>query len=148
LGTVFPPAFLIDPESNLDKEYREKVVSSLGRFLKSNPVLLIIIYDPTKRAPASEGDFLGIIGLGCVMENMWLMAESLGFAFHIITALNANVVEEDVKTILNIPARMKIAFSIRLGYPLSPPGKYLRVRREKEDFVHHNQFGKKIITQL
>ncbi|MFX1496921.1 MAG: nitroreductase family protein [Promethearchaeota archaeon] len=143
LGTMFPPALLRNP--TLDKESREKVVSSIGRFIQSNPILLIILYDPTKRAPASKGDFLGIMGLGCVMENMWLMAESLGIAFHVITALSTDGVEQEIKTILNIPNQMKIAFSARLGYALSKTRKYLRVRREKEDFIYSNKYGKKYI---
>jgi hypothetical protein len=32
--------------------------------------LLVILFDPSKRAPASEGDVLGMMSLGCVMENM------------------------------------------------------------------------------
>ena len=32
----------------------------------------------------SPGDVLGMMSLGCVMENMWLMAESLGIRFHIL----------------------------------------------------------------
>lgn len=76
---------------------------------------------------------------------MWLMAQSLGVGFHIISVLNASPVEKEVKALLNIPNQMKITFGIRIGYPLSAPRKYLRVRREKEDFVYYNQFGKKFI---
>jgi hypothetical protein len=32
------------------------------------------VYDNRKRAPASEGDALGLISLGCVLENMRLTA--------------------------------------------------------------------------
>jgi hypothetical protein len=32
--------------------------------------MLFVVYDPAKRAPASEGDFLGALSLGYVMENM------------------------------------------------------------------------------
>jgi hypothetical protein len=38
---------------------------------------------------------------------------------------------------------MKIAFACSLGYPAEPANPYLRVRRELEDFVHHNEFGHK-----
>jgi len=105
--------------------------------------MLIVVYDPAKRAPASEGDFLGILSLGCLMENMWLMANSLGIGFHILSSLSAETVEEEVKKILNIPENLKIAFSCRLGYVVSAPAKYLRVRREKKDFTNYNKFGSK-----
>ncbi len=38
-------------------------------------------------------------------------------------------------------SNLKIAFAVRLGYPLSAPPMYLRVRREVEDFTYHNRFG-------
>jgi nitroreductase len=141
LGTMFPPEL-----RNPEKSPKEKIISNLGRFLQSNPILLVIFYDPNKRAPASEGDFFGKMGLGCVMENIWLMAQSIGIASHVITALNADSVENKVKSILKIPNQMKIAFSVRLGYPAPNSYKYLRVRREIEDFVHQNQFNNKFIS--
>jgi len=35
---------------------------------------------PEPARAASDGDFLGIVSLGCVMENMWLAAESMASA--------------------------------------------------------------------
>lgn len=142
LGTMFPPE-LRNPEAELDKVTDEKVVSFLGRLIQTSPVVLIVVYDPSKRAPASEGDFLGIMSLGCVMENMWLMAHSLGIGFHVVSVLSADPVEKEVKSLLNIPENLKIAFASRLGYPISTPTKYLRVRRDMEDFTHYNRFGNK-----
>jgi nitroreductase len=104
-------------------------------------VLLIVIYDPKKRAPASEGDVLGFMSLGCVMENMWLMAQSLGIGFMIMSVFSADSIEDEVKRVLNIPENVKIAYACRLGYPVSAPAKYLRVRRDVEDFTHCNRFG-------
>ena len=69
------------------------------------------------------------MSLGCVMENMWLMANSLGISFHLVSATGADPVEKEVKSILNIPDRLKIPFAFRLGYPVTTPTKYLRVRR-------------------
>jgi len=82
------------------------------------PVLLIVLHDSRKRAPASEGDVLGIISLGCMMENMWLMAQSLGIGLQIMSVFSGTSVEEEVKRMLAIPNYMKIAFAARLGYPL------------------------------
>jgi nitroreductase len=139
LGTMFPPSWRT-PGAKLEES--EQFNSSLGRTIQSSPVLLIVVYDPGRRAPASEGDFLGAISLGCVMENMWLMANALGIGFHVVSSLSADQVEQEVKRILDIPDHLMIAFSVRLGYPVSA-GKYLRVRRDVQDFTHHNRFGNK-----
>ena len=141
LATLFPPSWT-DP-AKLDEIVRGSGARSLQETIRGSPMLLIVICDSRKRAPASEGDVLGIMSLGCVMENMWLMAQSLGISFHIISAFSADAVEKEVKRILDIPQHMKIAFACRLGYPISAPTKYLRVRRDMEDFVHHNRFGNK-----
>ena len=136
LSTTLPPN-LRTPEAKPGESTVQKVIRFFGR------PIIIVVYDPNKRAPASEGDFLGIMSLGCVMENMWLMAHSLGIGFHVISALSSEQVEKEVKSILNIPEYLKIAFACRLGYPISTPTKYLRVRRDVEDFTYYNQFGNK-----
>jgi nitroreductase len=141
LAAMFPPSWRV-PDFRLDK-YDEEADSSTQRPFPLCPLMLIVVYDPAKRAPASEGDFLGILSLGCVMENMWLMANSLGINFHILSSLSADTVEEEVKNILHIPENLKIAFSCRLGYPVSTPEKYLRVRRDIKDFTNDNKFGTK-----
>jgi len=139
LGTVFPPEWR-DP-SKFDKVIGQS--RSLQQTMRDSPVILIVIYDSRKRAPASEGDVLGIMSLGCVMENMWLMAESLGISFRVMSTFSGKSVEKEVKRILDIPEYMKIAFAVCMGYPISAPTKHLRVRRDVEDFTHHNRFGNK-----
>jgi nitroreductase len=141
LGTMFPPA-LRNPGAKPDAATREQLAAFQGRLIQTGSTLLIVLYDPSKRAPASEGDFLGIMSLGCVMENMWLMAHSLGIGFHVVSAISAPPVEKEVKKLLNIPQNLQIAFSVRLGYPANPV-KYLRVRRDIEGFTHHNRFDSK-----
>lgn len=140
LGTMFPlswrtPGVKPDP-------HEERAHSFLGGPVQKSAVLLIVLYNPSKRAPASEGDFLGIMSLGCVMENMWLMAQSLGIGFQILSALSADSIEKEVKRVLGIPDGLKIAFASRLGYPTSSYH-YLRVRRDLKGFTHHNRFGNK-----
>ncbi len=140
LGTMFPPSWRTPGDWH--KIAQESELSVLGDSIKGSPMLLIVIYDARKRAPASEGDVLGFMSLGCVMENMWLMAQELGIGFHILSIFSGDVVEREVKQILKIPEYMKIAFGCRLGYPVSKPFKYLRVRRNVESFAHHNHFEK------
>lgn len=139
LGTMFPQSWR-NPDFRLDK-IDEKEAAAVPRSMPGSPVLLVVVYDPGKRAPASEGDFLGIISLGCVMENMWLLAASLGIGLHIVSSLSS---EPEVKKILSIPDDLTIAFSCRLGYPVAKPAKYLRVRRDVKDFAHHNRYGDKM----
>ncbi len=142
LGTWFPKEWT-DP-SKLEEAARKAKPHPISETLDGSPLLLIVIYDSRKRAPDSPGDFLGIVGLGCVMENMWLMSHSLGISFHIMSEFGEDPVEKETKRILGIPQHMKIAYACRLGYPLSSrPSRGLRVRRSVQDFTHHNRFGKR-----
>jgi nitroreductase len=139
LAAMFPPAWR-NPDAN------PEVLTEPGeapRAYAPSPVLLFVLYDPSRRAPASEGDFLGIISLGCMLENMWLVAQTLGIGFQIESAFRAGPVEAEARRLLNIPASLQIAFAVRLGYAAAAPVKSLRVRREIEDFTHHNRFGEK-----
>jgi nitroreductase len=86
-----------------------------------------------------------MISLGCLMQNMWLVASSLGIGFHIQSALSAPRVESEVKKLLGVPEPLRIGFACRIGYPLEEP-KYLRVRRDIGDFAHRNRYGTKLTT--
>ena len=144
LATIYPRAW-VDPEAwSPDSDYRSQL-TYLGRALLQPRVLLVVLYDGASRAPGSEGDTLGLIGLGCVMENMWLMAESLGIGMHILTVFSDSHVEAEVREILNIEPQMKIAFACSLGYPATSIAEGVRVRRDLKDFIHHNTFGKRDI---
>jgi nitroreductase len=115
--------------------------SYVGRTMQECPLLLVVLQDSRIRAHTSEGDVLGLMSLGCVMQNLWLMAESLGISTQILSAFGADAVEDQVQRILGIPAHMKIAFAVRLGYPVTASESYLRVRRKIQDFTHHNRYS-------
>jgi len=139
LASMFPPSWRTPepkPHEAVDLEH-----TFLGRSLKQCPALLIVAYDTRKRAPASEGDVLGIMSLGCVMQNIWLMAANLGIAMQILSAFNAREAEDHLRGFLAIPEHMQIAFTCRLGYALPGSHHYLRVRRDVPEFVHRNRFG-------
>jgi nitroreductase len=140
LGAMFPPAW-VDP-SKIAEVSRETAPMPLTQSIRGCPTLLLVIYDSRKRAPASGGDILGFMSLGCVMQNIWLMANSLGIGLQILSSFATAPVETELKKILNVPEHMKIAYTCRLGYP-TVYNKYLRVRRNIEDFTHHNQFRNK-----
>ena len=144
LGTMFPPSWRTP--GDWGKVARESEPFSLDQIINGSPMLLIVTYDTRKRAPASENDALGFMSLGCVMENMWLMAEELGIDFQILSVFGGDSVEQGVKKILEIPEYLRIAYAVRLGYPISEPPKLLRVRRDIEGFAHYNRFGKKGIV--
>lgn len=138
LGAMFPPSWQ-EPEL-IESVARESAPASLHHTMQGAPVVLVVLYDARRRAPASEGDVLGQNSLGCVLENMWLMAHELGVGFQVMSVFSSPGVESQVKAMLEAPERMKIAFAIRLGYPISvatPP----RVRRDVDDFTHRNRFG-------
>jgi nitroreductase len=140
LGTMFPPEWR-DP-AKMEEAVRQSKPAPLTQRISGSPVLLVVVHDSRKRAPASEGDILGFMSLGCLMENMWLMAQSLGIGLQILSVFAAYPVAKEVKKILDIPEYMNIAFIIRLGYPVSGPAKfkYIRVRRDVEDFTRHNGY--------
>jgi len=140
LGAQFPPSWR--DASKIGAAVKDLRPTPLDYTIKDSPTILIILYDSRKRAPASEGDILGFLSLGCVMQNMWIMAESLGIGFQIMSTFSSEDVSKKIKEALKIPKYMKIGFAIRLGYPTTQ-NKYLRVRRDIKDFTHHNIFGDK-----
>lgn len=146
LGTVFPPSWR-DP-SKFKAMAREGIPVPLNQTINGSPTLLVTTYDPRRRAPASEGDVLGLMSLGCVMENMWLMAQSLGIGFQIMSVFSGGEVEEQVKKILGVPTSLKIAYAVRLGYPVRGPAQYLRVRRDQRTILHHNRYVPMYATPL
>jgi nitroreductase len=138
LGTMFPPSWRTrGVKPHLEEGHAHSV---LGASIEQNAALLVVLYDPGKRAPASEGDVLGMMSLGCVMENMWLVAESLGLGFQIQSVMSAAGVEREARRILEVPSHLRVAFAARVGYP-KVPFEYLRVRRDVPDFAHRNRFG-------
>ncbi|MGA2795363.1 MAG: nitroreductase family protein [Roseiarcus sp.] len=134
LASMFPPAWR-SPDADAEHAF-------VGRAMQNCPTLLIVVADARRRAPASEGDALGVMSLGCVMQNIWLAAEALGVAMQVLSAFSAREAEDELRRILDIPDPMKIAFACRLGYLDAAPGGYLRVRREVGDFTHRNRYGK------
>lgn len=145
LARIYPRAW-VDPEAwNPEADDRSQL-TYLGRALLQPKVLLVVGYDATLRAPGSQNDTLGHMGLGCVLENMWLMAESLALNMHVLTVFSDSAVETEVQKVLKMAPRMKIAFACGLGYSAETSTESVRVRRDLDDFVHHNTFGHKDVS--
>ena len=142
LASMFPPSWTNPEAWRQDSDYRSQH-AFLGRWMRESPMLLIVIHDARKRAPGSDGDMLGSVGLGCMMENMWLMSGVLGIGFQVLSTFSNDQVEHQVKSLLHIPEWMQISFACRLGYPAEQGAKPVRVRRTLEEFCHHNLFGRK-----
>lgn len=140
LAAMFPSSWRTpEAKPRIDEAHPHSI---LGLFIKMSSAVLVVLYDPRRRAPASEGDVLGMMSLGCVMENTWLVAQSLGIGFHVQSVFGAEGVQREVRRILAIPEHFRVAFAVRLGYP-KVSSSYLRVRREVETFVHSNRFGQR-----
>ncbi len=140
LAAMFPPSWRTE-EPDMAAIARERADATLGDIIQGSPALLVVVYDPRQRAPASEGDFLGVMSLGCVLENMWLMAESLGLGFQIMSVFGGGEIERRVKELLAVPPELAIACAVRLGHP-ARTATQPRVRRDVRDFAHHNRFGR------
>jgi nitroreductase len=141
LASGFPPAWL-DPSKF--KEVAENAPPQpLSFAIGGSPLLMIVLFDPRQRAPGSEADFQGTMGLGTVMENMWLEATSLGISARLLVAFGDPLIEGEVKRVLGVPKEMRIAYGLRLGYPLREGDSSLRVRRELNAFAHHNRYGRR-----
>lgn len=113
---------------------------TLSDTLAGAPMLIVVVYDAMKRAPASPGDFLGAVSLGCVLENMWIAAHAAGLDAQVVSAVSASTVEPTVRHILAVPEPWRVAFAIRIGHALAE-SQLPRVRRAPANFVGRNAFA-------
>jgi nitroreductase len=140
LSTGFPPDW-VDP-AKFSLIAHESTPIPLSNSIRGSPTLLMVLYDPRKKAPALAVDVYGFMSLGCLMENIWLTAQTLGISVQILSLSATVSVEKELKQLLDVPDQLKIAYTVRLGYPLMPV-KNLRVRRDIEDFTHYNLYSQK-----
>jgi nitroreductase len=138
LAGMFPASWREeDREPDVDPGARR---TYLGRTIPACAVLLVVIYD--NRMRCAEGDTLGNMSLGCVMQNAWLMAESLGISAQVLSAVSEIEIADRVRRLLDIPGHMNVAFAVRLGYRGIASESHLRVRRKIEDFTHRNRYAR------
>ena len=142
-GTGFPagwfPAPWLSPEARAGSLIQPP--TKLGGAVRRGPLLLLILYDPARRAPDSEGDFLGVMSLGFMLENMWLAAAAQGLGFQIISAMGNDPMAGQIKDMLGAPPELRLVFGCRLGYPGQTEGGARRVCRDVEDMVSFNRYG-------
>lgn len=131
----------VDPD-RIGEVVAKSVPIPVGSYIRGSPMLLVVLYDPNRKAPGQDVDVYGLIGLGCLMENIWLAAEVLGVGVQILSLSATASVEKELKQLLGVPDPLKIAYTVRLGYP-TVLVKGTRVRRDIVDFIHHNRYGQK-----
>lgn len=105
--------------------------------LAGAPCLIVVTFDPGRQPGGGTRAMLDVIGLGCVLENMWLAATSLGLDVQVLSSLGA--VPQEAAHVLGIPDHWTIAYTLRLGHALVPQSS-LRVRRDVHRFVHRDRF--------
>lgn len=140
LASTYPETWTNPEAWRPDSDYRSQL-AFVRNWMREAPMLLIVFHDKRKRAPGSEGDALGNVGLGCLLENMWLMCESLGIALQVLSTFSNEQVEKQLKYLFDMPDWAQIGFACRMGYPAEAAGHAPRVRRDLEQICHHNRFG-------
>jgi len=141
VASMFPPAWRT-PGGDFEAVAAALSPTPLSVSMQNCPCLVLVLYDTRKRAPASEGDVLGFISLGCVMENMWLAAHSFGIGAQILSVFSSPAVEKELRRLLDFPEHLRIAYAWRLGHPAATR-EYIRVRRDVRSFTHLNGYGTK-----
>ncbi|MEP6860367.1 MAG: nitroreductase family protein [Deltaproteobacteria bacterium] len=136
LATSIPPGGRDQPAPGSAENPRV-----LGELISGAPMLIVVVFDPTVHAPASEHDVLGMMGLGCMLENMWLIAQALHLDFQVVSSFAAPEIERDVEHVLAITAPWRIAYALRIGHAIAPQITP-RIRRDVVRFVHRDHFAK------
>ena len=142
LGAHVPPA-LSEATDKVDEKALGKLNTWWGKAIPTSSFLVVIFYDPSHRAPDSENDFLGVMSLGCLLQNVWLMATAMEIDFQAVSALGNRLVDKEIREILEIPAHLRVALAFRIGHADTDAKKHVTVRREIEDFTYYNGYGRR-----
>ncbi len=86
LATQVPPEFLVAGRE-LSEDEQTTLNARFEKLITATSCLLIVLYDRSRPAPGWTGDDIGLISLGFLLENMWLMATAQGVDFSIISIL-------------------------------------------------------------
>lgn len=136
LGTMFPLSWQTADPAEVPRDAARR----LHELIAGAPLVIVAVFDASQRAPASEGDALGLISLGCVLENMWLAAQACHLDLQVMSTFSGERVEPEVDRVLGIPRPWRIAYALRIGHALAANA-VPRVRRDPDMFVHRDRFG-------
>lgn len=139
LASTFPEAWTNPEAWRPDSDYRSQL-AFVRNWMREAPTLLIVFHDKRRRALGSEGDVLGNVALGCVLENMWLMCESLGIGLQVLSTFSNEQVEKRLKVMFELPDWAQIGFAWRIGYAsesakMTPSPQALATSRSSQRFA-------------
>ncbi|HIE26004.1 TPA: nitroreductase family protein [Candidatus Poribacteria bacterium] len=100
---------------------------------------MLTLINKNRRSPGENGRMWTLLGMGAMIQNLLLMAESLNIGAQFISApLETKTDREQVKKILKIPSVYEPISLLRLGYTESQ--QCASVRIDASRFVHHDSF--------
>jgi nicotinate-nucleotide--dimethylbenzimidazole phosphoribosyltransferase len=110
-------------------------------YAKTVPVFIIVVLDPKlKKISIQVGDGsddrIYRQSVGHLIQNMWLMAHSLGLATVDVTVRR---VQDRIKELFDIPAELEVSDILPIGYS---DQKRSKDRRPLEAFVHYERFDR------
>ena len=110
-----------------------------AELVRQAPLLILILINKKRRSPGENGRMWVLLGMGAMIQNLLLMAESLNIGVQYISAsLEAKADREQVKKIFSIPSTYEPISLLRLGYIESQQRD--SVRRDASQFLHYDSF--------
>ena len=110
-----------------------------AELVKQAPLLILVLINKNRRSPGENGRMWVLLGIGAMIQNLLLMAESLNIGSQFISApLETKSDREEVKKIFSIPSTYEPISLLRLGYIKSQQHNSVRIDASK--FVHYDSF--------
>jgi len=110
-----------------------------AELVRQAPLLILILMNKNRRSPGENGRMWVLLGMGAMIQNLLLMAESLNIGAQFISApLETKADREQVKKLFSIPSAYEPISLLRLGYRETK--QHNSVRRDASKFVHYDSF--------
>ena len=103
-----------------------QVLAELGE--RAAPVLLVAVYEPADVLMHAQ-----LLGLGCVLQNLWHAANDVGLGLRVVADPAG-----ELARVLAIPASRAVAFAVELGLPRTTPSPH--PPRDLRDVVRWNRY--------
>jgi nitroreductase len=117
-----------------DEKAKKEIADQSMPWCAKSPVVIVACADPEK--PGAKGDIPNyIMDIGIVVEHLILAATERGLGTCWIGGLN----EGPVKQTLGVPANLRVAAMITLGYPNQDPDP--RPRKDMTEIVSYERYG-------
>lgn len=109
-----------------------------GRFVKTAPVIVIVLVDPSRTGPHVFGEKTYLLSVGAAIQNILLATHTLGLGAVWITMYN----EFKVKALIRAPKEYEVAGIVPIGHPAEErksSRKSLKVKLHSELFEQETQ---------